>query len=74
MIAFELVKGDEIKDDFFSNHRIRPTTSLHGDEAYIYVIDVEKKTLVCYEHKMDETFEECCIPKRRRIIREYKRK
>ena len=74
MIAYQLIKGDEIKDDFFPAHIIRPTTCLHGDEAYIYVIDVEKKTLVCYEHKMDETFEECCIPKRRRIIREYKRK
>lgn len=73
-IATDLIKGENIDDDFFFLHNIRPTTCLHGDEAYIYVIDVEKKTLVCYEHNMDETFEECCIPKRRRIIREYKRK
>lgn len=74
MIAYQLTKGDAIEDDFFHWHIITPTTCLHGDEAYIYVIDIEKKTLVCYEHGIDEPFEECCIPKRRRIIREYKSK
>ena len=71
-IARNLIIGQDIDDDFFYNHQIRPTTCVHGDEAYIYVIDCDKKILDCYEHYNDETFEECCIPKRRRIIREYK--
>lgn len=37
---------------------------LHGDEAYVYVIDCDKKTLTCYSHRWDETFEQCCIPER----------
>lgn len=37
---------------------------LHGDEEYVYVIDCEKKTLTCYYHRWDETFDECCIPER----------
>ena len=72
-IAWKLVTGD-IEDDFFPAHVIQPTTCLHGDEAYVYVVDADKRTVVCYEHYMDETFEECCVEENKRVIREYKNK
>lgn len=70
-IAWKLVTGD-IEDDFFPAHVIQPTTCLHGDEAYVYVVDADKRTVVCYEHYMDETFEECCVEENKRVIREHK--
>lgn len=41
-----------------------PAICLHGDEEYVYVIDCDKKTLTCYLHRWDESFEQCCIPER----------
>ena len=37
---------------------------LHGDEEYVYVIDCDQKTLTCYKHGWDESYEQCCIPER----------
>lgn len=36
-----------------------PTTCIHGDEEYVYVIDTRDKTIKCFQHYLDETFEEC---------------
>lgn len=68
-IARKLITG-AIEDDFFQSHIIMPTTCLHGDEDYVYVVNANKRTVVCYKHNMDESFDECCIHKRRRFIRE----
>ena len=49
-------------------HRIEETDCLHGDEEYVYVIDVLSKTLRCYFHGYDVSFEECCVPRNERSI------
>lgn len=49
-------------------HRIEETDCLHGDEDYVYIINTESKTLQCYEHWLDESFEDCCKPIRLRKI------
>ena len=51
-IANDLIKQRGIKDDGYE-----VTTCVHGDEEYIYVIDCDKKTLKCYEHRWDEPYE-----------------
>lgn len=45
-------------------HRIAETDYLHGDEDYVYVVDVASKTMKCYAHYLDEPYERCCIPLR----------
>lgn len=49
-------------------HRIEETDCLHGDENYVYVIDVTGGSMKCYAHYLDESFEKCCIPIRERVI------
>lgn len=49
-------------------HRIEKTNCLHGDEDYVYVIDVTGRTIKCYTHYLDEPFEKCCNPIRERQI------
>ena len=59
-ITTDLIKGENIDDDFFFLHNIRPTTCFGGDENYVYVIDTDGKTIVCYRHYPKESFKKCC--------------
>ena len=36
-----------------------PATCIHGDEEYVYVIDCRDRTIKCFRHGWDESFEEC---------------
>lgn len=37
------------------------TSSLHGDEEYIYVINCNKRELKCYKREFSESFEQTII-------------
>ena len=39
------------------------TTGIHGDEAYVYIIDCDKHEIKCYRHKWDEGMA-CVVPER----------
>ncbi len=51
-IANDLIKGKLDKDDEYEI-----ASCLHGDEAYIYVINCDDRTLKCYGHNFDEDYE-----------------
>ena len=36
-----------------------PAICMHGDEEYVYVIDCRDKTVKCFTHNWDESFEQC---------------
>jgi hypothetical protein len=52
------VKWPEADGSNWKVGAIEPTTSLHGDIEYLYVIDLTNKTLKCYEDWDTETGEE----------------
>lgn len=61
IIANELIKSKE--DDGYE-----VTTCLHGDEEYIYVIDCKAKSLKCYSHGWDESYNDSIVPENERTI------
>lgn len=45
-------------------HRIEETSCVHGDEDYIYLINIAEKTLKCYQHFWDEPVSKWFVPER----------
>lgn len=45
-----------------------PATCIHGDEEYVYVIDCRDRTIKCFRHGWDESFEDCFKAEREEII------
>lgn len=54
-IATPLIKNN-VTGIFDNGYEL--TTSLHGDEDYIYIIDCDKRKLTCYKRELSESFEE----------------
>lgn len=50
------------KPELHTDDGYEVTTSLHGDEEYIYVIDCESKSIKCYTHKMDYPYHLSVVP------------
>ena len=59
------------KEEIKSDDGFEVTTSIHGDEDFVYVIDCSEKTIKCYSHKWDE-YEKCIVPEREVEIQEPK--
>ncbi len=53
-------KGEIQNNDKFSGWKVgayEPTTGIHGDIEYLYVIDLEKESLSCYQIKWELGYE-----------------
>lgn len=53
-------KGELKSDDKFSGWKVgayEPTSGIHGDIEYLYVIDLEKESLSCYQIKWELGYE-----------------
>ena len=62
-IANKILHGEVTSYSFFSK-KYDPdlyyelTSDLHGDEDYLYLIDVDSRKLICYSYNHDDTYEE----------------
>ena len=62
--AERIASGLATMKDRWNQYPYECAICLHGDEEYVYVIDCDQKTLTCYKHGWDESYEQCCIPER----------
>ena len=62
-ITKKLSEGIKDKSDGYV-YKFAPDDKVHDCAEYVYVVDCNKETLVCYVHNVTEPLERCCIPER----------